>query len=292
VTAVKDANLLIFVTPHQFIGRICDTISGSLYPKAEGISLVKGFDLNEKDSDQYQVDHIDFVSMEISRKLSIPISVLMGANLALDIAKEHFSEAAIGYNRADENAIIWKHIFQTSYFRIKLVPDIISVELYGGLKNIVALAAGFVDGLYPPAFVNNTKAAIIRRGLVEMQRFREFFQLKTGLCEQADVIWESCGLADVITSSFGGRNKRIAEEFARRQSENPSDHFTIEELENEILKGQKLQGPATCKYIYHWLAARQAEAHFPLFITVYKICYEQFPVSEFFCSIITDDDSL
>lgn len=82
-------------------------------------------------------------------------------------------------------------MFQTKYFKVSTVEDVYGVELCGALKNIVAIAAGLSDGL---GYGQNTKAAIIRIGILEMKKFIKLFF--RGVLD--DTFFESCGVADGI----------------------------------------------------------------------------------------------
>ena len=109
------------------------------------------------------------------------------------------------------------------------------------IQNIVACAAGFADGL---DLGDNTKAAIIRIGLTEMIRFCKTF-FADGF--QITTFFESCGVADLITTCYGGRNRRVSEAFVRTGK-------PIEVLEQELLNGQKLQGYQTCDEVVKMLS--------------------------------------
>uniref|UniRef100_A0A0E0LAR5 Glycerol-3-phosphate dehydrogenase [NAD(+)] n=1 Tax=Oryza punctata TaxID=4537 RepID=A0A0E0LAR5_ORYPU len=194
--AVKDANMLVFVTPHQFVEGTCKKLVGKLRPGTEAISLIKGME----------------AKMEGPCMISKLITDILGINCC--IAVEKFSEVTIGYKKDKEVATRWAKLFTTPYF---LVEDIEGVELCGTLKNVVAIAAGLVDGL---DMGNNTKAAIMRIGLREM---------------------------------------------------------SFDELEAEMLHGQKLQGVSTAKEVYEVLTYRGWQELFPLLSTVHEICIGQLP---------------
>ncbi|XP_025769436.1 glycerol-3-phosphate dehydrogenase 1-like protein [Puma concolor] len=256
--AVQDADLLVFVIPHQFIHRICDEITGRVPKKALGITLIKGIDEGP--------EGLKLISDIIREKMGIDVSVLMGANIASEVAAEKFCETTIG-SKIMENGLLFKELLQTPNFRITVVDDADTVELCGALKNIVAVGAGFCDGLHSG---DNTKAAVIRLGLMEMIAFAKIFckgQVSTA------TFLESCGVADLITTCYGGRNRRVAEAFARTGK-------TIEELEKDMLNGQKLQGPQTSAEVYRILKQKGLIDKFPLFTAVYQICYEGKPVQE------------
>jgi len=151
---------------------------------------------------------------------------------------------------------------------MSLIEDVVGVELCGALKNIVAVAAGFVDGL---KMGENTKAAVIRIGLMEMKKFCQMFYQGV----KPETFFESCGVADLITTCFGGRNRKVAE--ARVLTGK-----SIDQLEGEMLNGQKLQGPLTAKEVYEELSPKGLHKEFPLFTAVYMICYRDLPPRDFF----------
>ncbi|KAJ8667171.1 hypothetical protein QAD02_008833 [Eretmocerus hayati] len=253
VEAAKHADILIFVVPHQFIRRICSTLLGKIKPGAVGLSLIKGFDKKEGGG-------IELISHIIARELHIPMSVLMGANLASEVADGMFCETTIGC-KDKAKAPILRDLIQTSYFRVVVVEDVDSVECCGALKNIVACGAGFVDGL---GLGDNTKAAVIRLGLMEMIKFVHVF-FPGG---KINTFFESCGVADLITTCYGGRNRKVSEAFVKTGK-------TIEELEKEMLNGQKLQGPFTAEEVNYMLKSQSMEDTFPLFTAIHRICIGQ-----------------
>ncbi|XP_015724197.1 glycerol-3-phosphate dehydrogenase 1-like protein isoform X2 [Coturnix japonica] len=257
--AVRGTDILVFVLPHQFIKQTCEGMADHIKPGAFGISLIKGIDEGP--------EGLKLISDLIREKLNIEISVLMGANIANEVAEEKFCETTIGCKN-EKQGQIFKELLQTPNFRITVVPDSETVEICGALKNIVAVGAGFCDGL---DFGGNTKAAVIRLGLMEMVAFAQIF------CKgpvSVSTFLESCGVADLITTCYGGRNRKVAEAFVRTGK-------SIEELENEMLNGQKLQGPPTSAEVYKILKEKKMLEKFPLFTTIYKICYEGEPVQNF-----------
>ncbi|KAJ8290849.1 hypothetical protein GJAV_G00018300 [Gymnothorax javanicus] len=257
--AAEGADLLVFVVPHQFIRKLCDEMAGCVSEKARGITLIKGIDEGP--------EGLKLISDIIREKMGIDVSVLMGANIANEVAAEKFCETTIGSKNL-KNGLLFKELLQTPDFRITVVDDADTVELCGALKNIVAVGAGFCDGL---RCGDNTKAAVIRLGLMEMIAFAKLFS-KDGTVS-SDTFLESCGVADLITTCYGGRNRRVAEAFAKSGK-------SIEELEKEMLNGQKLQGPATSAEVHRILKQKNLVDKFPLFTAVYQICFEGKPVQQ------------
>ncbi|XP_013413079.1 glycerol-3-phosphate dehydrogenase [NAD(+)], cytoplasmic isoform X1 [Lingula anatina] len=296
--ACREADILIFVLPHQFVRRICSNLQGHIKPTAVAISLIKGFDVHDKG--------LELISNVVRTMLSIDCAVLMGANIASEVAGENYCEATIGCKKPDFGKLL-KKLFQTDYFRIVVVEDEITVELCGALKDIVGISAdiidcvykkqvpegekpdeiyykekgtvdhvyrnvtatgaGFVDGL---GYGDNTKAAVIRLGLMEMVKFCEEFYPGSKM----STFLESCGVADLVTTCYGGRNRRVAEAFVKTGK-------SIPELEKEMLNGQSLQGPPTAAEINIMLKAKNMEDRFPLFTAIHRICIRELEPQKF-----------
>ena len=153
----------------------------------------------------------------------------------------------------------FKALFHRPYFHVRLVSDVTAVSLSGALKNVVAIAAGFVSGLQ---WGDNAKAAIMRVGLVEMVRFGHTFFPDSGIRTET-FTEESAGVADLITSCSSGRNYRCAKMAVERG-------VSVSVVEREELNGQMLQGLGTAKEVNAFLKTKGQEADFPLMTAVYS----------------------
>lgn len=154
---------------------------------------------------------------------------------------------------------LFRTLFHRSYFHVRMVSDVAGVSLGGALKNIVALAAGFVDG---KGWGDNAKAAVMRVGLLEMVKFgKEFF----GQSVRGETFTEeSAGVADMITSCSSGRNFRCAKMSIERG-------VSVAEIERTELNGQLLQGTSTAKEVNNFLKSRGREEDYALFTAVLNI---------------------
>ena len=152
-----------------------------------------------------------------------------------------------------------KKLFHRRYFHVRVVSDVAGVSLGGALKNVVAVAAGWVDGL---GWGDNAKAAIMRVGLLEMREFGNRFFPHTIQPDTFTV--ESAGVADLITSCSGGRNFRCAKMSIQEGK-------SIEEIEARELNGQKLQGAMTAGEVNKFLKHKGLEKDFPLLSAVYEV---------------------
>lgn len=180
-------------------------------------------------------------------------------------------------------------LFHRPYFHVHVVSDVTAVSLSGALKNVIALGAGIVSGL---GWGDNAKAAIMRIGLLEMVKFGHAFFPESGIRTQT-FTEESAGVADLITSCSSGRNfrcariaaeeQKAADDLARREAEGghvdelPNEAKkkiraprSIDEVGEEQLNGQILQGLGTAREVNSFLKARGKEAEYPLMTAVYS----------------------
>lgn len=126
--------------------------------------------------------------------------------------------------------------------KLDIIHDIPGAQLCGALKNVVAVAAGTIDGLGHGA---NTKAAIIRIGMVEMSNFIKAFFPEA----KSSTMFESCGIADLVVTCYAGRNRLASETHVKTGK-------SFATLEKELLGGQSLQGMTTAKEIHEFLTVK------------------------------------
>lgn len=94
------------------------------------------------------------------------IAVLSGPSHAEEVSKRVPTTVVVGA-KTKETAAFVQELFMNDFFRVYTSPDVIGIELGGALKNVIALAAGVIDGL---SLGDNTKAALITRGIAEISR--------------------------------------------------------------------------------------------------------------------------
>ncbi|MEF3280811.1 MAG: NAD(P)-dependent glycerol-3-phosphate dehydrogenase [Elusimicrobiota bacterium] len=161
--AISESKLLINAVPTQYI-RTTLTSYGIAFKGNIILSLSKGIELKtfERPSE---------ILYQIFKK---PTYVLSGPNFAIEIANKMPAATTIaGPDRAERKKL--QKILNCKYFRVYENDDIVGTELSGALKNVIAIAAGMCDAL---GLGNNTKAALITRGLNEIRKFGKKFGAK------------------------------------------------------------------------------------------------------------------
>ncbi|EDK44210.1 glycerol-3-phosphate dehydrogenase (NAD(+)) [Acetobacter pasteurianus] len=257
---VEGADLIVFNMPHQFLPKILKQLKGHVPPTARAISCLKGLEVSK--------EGCKLLSTYITEELGITCGALSGANLAPEVARCKWSETTVAYKLPsdyrgagkDIDQYILKAAFHRPYFHVNVIEDVAGVCIGGALKNIVALAVGFVEGL---GWGDNAKAAIMRVGLLETIKFSEMF-FPESLASTFTA--ESAGVADLITTCSGGRNVRVGRYMAETGA-------SAEQAEKKLLNGQSSQGIVTAKEVHELLTNVEKLDEFPLFEATYQIIY-------------------
>jgi glycerol-3-phosphate dehydrogenase (NAD(P)+) len=132
-----------------------------------------------------------------------PVAVLSGPSIAPELARCLPATVVVACGSA-EIAELVQAVLSTSAFRVYTSPDVSGVELAGALKNVIALAAGILDGLHAG---DNAKAALLTRGLVEITR------LGVALGARQPTFVGLAGVGDLVTTCVSplGRNRSAGE---------------------------------------------------------------------------------
>lgn len=181
------------------------------------------------------------------------IAVLSGPSHAEEVARG--LPAAVVVASSDETlAREIQAAFSADTFRVYTSPDVLGVELASAFKNVIALAAGICDGL---GFGDNTKAALLTRGMVEIAR------LGVALGAQRQTFSGLAGIGDLVTTCVSphGRNRAVGERIGRG------------EKLADVLAGMKqvAEGVPTTKAIHK--LARKLDLDLPIAEQVYRVLF-------------------
>lgn len=158
--AVTGADIVVIVTPSHVLRTVATQAQASMSAGASLVVATKGI---EQETLLLPTQVLEAVMTPACRRR---LAVLSGPSFAAEVCQGHPTAVVL----AGEEAVIVKRlqeIFLTPRFRVYAGEDVVGVQLGGALKNVIALAAGVVDGLELGA---NTRAALITRGLAEMVR--------------------------------------------------------------------------------------------------------------------------
>jgi len=235
---------LIIVIAAQAIGDFLEEYKDKLKNKkilcaSKGIDTKKLKFLNEIFEEYIDINNLAFVSgpsfaKEVKEKKP---TALVIASKNIDLAKKFAS-------------------FFPDFIKTYIDDDVYGVEVAGAYKNVIAIAAGICEGLN---LGNNARAALISRGLVEMDRFGEFFGAKK------DTFLGVAGSGDLFltASSTMSRNFRVGLNLAKGKY--------LEDILNEL--GEVAEGVYTTKAIHK--LSKKHNIYTPIANEVYKIIYEE-----------------
>jgi glycerol-3-phosphate dehydrogenase (NAD(P)+) len=139
-----------------------------------------------------------------------PVTVLAGPSHAEEVA-QGIPTTVVVASSSEDAAVVWQTTLMQPTFRVYTNPDLVGVETAAALKNVIAIAAGICDGL---DFGDNTKGALLTRGLAEIARLGE------ALGARPETFAGLAGLGDLVTTCMSrhSRNRRVGELVGRGRS--------------------------------------------------------------------------
>jgi glycerol-3-phosphate dehydrogenase (NAD(P)+) len=199
--AVTGADVVVSVSPSQYVRSAMGEAAGRVDPDALVVSASKGIETRTLET---MADVLEDALPEMKARR---FCFLSGPSFAAEVAREHPTAVTVA-SRDTEAALQAQALFQTEYFRVYTSHDVTGVELGGALKNVMALAAGMVAGL---GFGHNTMAALITRGLTELTRLA----LVLGAAERT--LAGLSGMGDLILTCTGelSRNRTVGVELGK-----------------------------------------------------------------------------
>jgi len=258
---LDDAGAVVFAVPSQSFGGVLMQSKPYLPAGALIVNTAKG--LEEKTLRRLS----EVFYAEVGFEQAKHYVVLSGPSHAEEVGRD-LPTAIVAASENMDAAERVQGIFMGKYFRVYTNPDVIGVEMAGALKNIIALGAGIVDGL---GLGDNTKAALITRGLAEISRL--------GVAMGADSLTFSglAGVGDLMVTCMSkhSRNRRAGIEIGKGKSM----------AEAVAAVKMVVEGIKTTRAAYK--LAQKKGIEMPITAEMYKVLFENLPAREAVLNLMT-----
>ena len=244
---VKEKDVIVVAVPSQAVRETVKKLENNFNLNTIWVNVAKGIENNTL----YRMSQVLNEAGKIPKD---KITVLYGPSHAEEVSRK-VPTAIVAASESLETAEFIQKLFMTDYFRVYASQDVIGVELGGSLKNIVALAAGICDGAN---FGDNTKAALITRGLVEINR------MGVKLGANSSTFAGLSGLGDLVVTCMSqhSRNRYVGEQIGKGRK--------LDDILNEM--AMVAEGVKTTKSAYDLSIKESIEM--PITEQVYKTLFE------------------
>lgn len=206
--ALRNADVIVSAIPVQHMREAWTRLAKHVPPHACVVSVAKGIEMKTLlRPTQIIADVLRKTGVDDPDKKPRSLAVLSGPTIAAELAR--FLPATMIVASDDpEFAARLQKLFTTRWMRIYTHNDVLGVEIAGACKNVIAIAAGVVDGLKAG---NNAKSALLARGLAEIVRLGVY------MGASPDTFFGIAGIGDLATSCFSpeGRNRSCGEALGR-----------------------------------------------------------------------------
>ena len=243
--AVKDCEVVALAVPSQTTRQNCNALAKLISKKAIVVTCSKGIE----DGSCKLLSEI--MAEELPEN---PIAVLSGPSHAEEIGRD-VPTTVVAASEDIKIAQVLQDLFMTPTFRVYTNTDVVGVELGGALKNVIALCAGVSDGL---GFGDNTKAALMTRGIAEISRLGE------AMGGSSETFAGLTGVGDLIVTctSMHSRNRRAGILIGQGKS--------VDEALKEV--NMVVEGVATTKPAY--TLSQKLNVSMPITEEAYRVLFE------------------
>ena len=247
-------DVLVLAVPSHIMRQVAERLRGVDFGKAILVSVAKGIE-NETLLRMSQV-----IQQVLPDLPATQMAVLSGPSHAEEGARK-IPTTVVSASRDLKTAQEVQRIFMTPNFRVYASEDLIGVELGGSLKNIIAIGAGISDGV---GYGDNTKAALMTRGLVEITR------LGTAMGANPMTFAGLSGMGDLIVTCMSrhSRNRYLGEQIGKGK--------TLQQVLDEMV--MVAEGVRTTRSAHD--LAQKYGVEMPITEQVYKVLFEDKPPRE------------
>ncbi len=245
---LDQAESIFLVVPSHVVGEVIQKVKVLIKPNQYLVSCSKGLD--EKNLERLS----QVIQKSVPPANRAKVAVLSGPTHAEEVSRG-LPSAAVVASEDRETASYFQNTIMDNHFRIYSSPDVIGVELGGAVKNIIAIAAGVCDGM---GFGDNTKAALITRGLSEISRL--------GKAEgaQPQTFSGLAGLGDLIVTCASRHSRNW--KFGFRIGQGKSTEEALKEI------NQTVEGLRTTQTVYQ--LAKRTGTEMPITQKVYQVLFQ------------------
>ena len=247
--AISGAEVLVLAVPSSQIHNVVGLIDAYAESCPLLVNVIKGFDPLTGEG----ITKLIRRSLEGKRPIKDIVS-LVGPSFAIDVIHNDLT-AVCAVCESKEQAQVVQRLFSTDSFRVYVQRDVIGAEIGAGMKNIIAIASGIMEGL---GYKDNTRAALITRGLAEMTRYGVAHGAK------AETFLGLTGVGDLCLTASSHRSRNY--EFGIKIG-------LEDDASAALANNQKtVEGVLAAKTIH--LKAQQEGIDTPIVNAVYSVLYE------------------
>lgn len=249
--AMKDAEIVVLAPPSKFFASVLEGFKGLITEKHLVVSLTKG--LCEKTNKRMTELAKEILGLKA-------VVALAGPTHAEEVSRGIPTTIVAACEDAEKAKTV-QQVWSGKAFRVYTSPDPVGVEIGGAVKNVIAIAVGCSDGM---GFGDNTRAALITRGLAEMKRF------VLGYGGKPETLSGLAGIGDLIVTctSVHSRNHQVGERLGK--GEKIADILGSMQMVAEGVWNSK---------VIHDLAKKMG-VEMPICDLVYALCYENFNAAD------------